>query len=292
MYLRLSRHGEGVPGKTDVEFFCLEFPSEEREFLAEDLETFFEACDAAERGEDFRKEILSSTLFGTTMTRFRTDPLGSKHVVRVRRGEVEVYFAAEQGENTRKAVAMAEIGRAWFNQLLNAKALPEARPEIRPPTGEGLSLSSIVGEVTGGAFAVEVGVHASSMQGVGYRIGYGLRGKDGWSTGGAWVEGMITTVAQAIDAGKAGKPFSHQSDSGRRGKEDTVFVTANPVTGHAEVMIKFGEGLLEDQPIAFGTFGETELSAIRKHEAAAEVRRKWFEEQKHWFLVPPPKRPS
>ena len=41
-------------------------------------------------------------------------------------------------------------------------------------------------------------------------------------------------------------------------------------------MIKFGEGLPADRPVAFGTFGEKDLAAIRKLEATAEVWKKWF----------------
>ena len=88
---------------------------------------------------------------------------------------------------------------------------------------------------------------------------------------------MIGTVSKAIEAGKAGQPYSHQFDSGKhRKEEDAIFVTVNPATGNAEVMIKFGEGLPADRPVAFGTFGEKDLAAIRKLEAKAEVWKKWF----------------
>ena len=61
-----------------------------------------------------------------------------------------------------------------------------------------------------------------------------------------------------------------------RKEEDAIFVTVNPATGNAEAMIKFGEGLPADRPVAFGTFGEKDLAAIRKLEATAEVWKKWF----------------
>lgn len=104
-------------------------------------------------------------------------------------------------------------------------------------------------------------------------------------------EDLIATVSQAIDAGKTGKPFTHQFDSGRHRNEEAIFTTVNPATGHAEVMIKFGEGLLSNKPAAFGTFGEKELEAIRKLEAEAEVRKKWFEDHESLFRVPPPEDP-
>lgn len=288
--VQLSRHGKGTTGEAEVEISCSAFSSEARQFSAMDLETFLEACVAAKKGEYFRKEILSPTLFGTTMTRFRTDPVGNKHVVRVLRGKVEVYFTTEEGDNTREAVALAEAGRLWYQLLLRAKGKlpPQMTPEAHPPMGEGLTLMSTVGSVSVGDFAFEVGIDSWAFKKSGYRVTHALDFGNWW-TQGAWVEGLPGTFAKALEAGKEGRPFKLETSSGKPG-ETAVYVLTHPVSGKAEVMVIRDDNSDYRSP-AFGTLGEEELAEIRRLEAEAEERAKWFEDHESLFFIPPPEDP-
>ena len=291
--VRVHRSEENPGGSVDTEVSCSAFDSEEEEFSESDLKTFFEAFAAARNGDEFRKEIVSRNVFGGAVkTRFETDLAGTKPILRVGRGKVEVYFSLEEAENTKEALTLAKAAEEWYKKLLIAKERPEIAPAAHPPPADGMFLSSTVGRVPGGGFAFEIGVRNWGRLANDFEIEYGLGSESpGWWTAGDWVETLTSTIAEALEAGKAGRPFAHESGSGRNRKENAVFVTVDPATGKAEVMIRFGEGLLGDEPVHFGTFGETELAGLRQLEAEAEDRKKWFEEHKSLFFVPPPEDP-
>lgn len=292
VYVQVSRSDEDPEGTTKTEVRCPGFDSREQEFLESDLQILFEAFEAARKGETYQREILSWTFLREVPTRFEVATAGKKHIVRVSRGKAEVYFTLAEAERTSEALAHARAAEEWYRTLLAATKLPAITEEAHPPVARAPYVSSTVGKVPGGGFAFEIGVRCWGDDVDTYQVEHSLSSEDqGWWSAGNRVEDLIATISEAIDAGKAGKTFKHQFDSGRSGKGDAIFVTVNPATGQAEVMIKFGEGLLSKRPIAFGTFGEKELKAIHQLEAEAEVRRKWFEEHESLFRVPPPRDP-
>jgi len=287
VHVEVSRSAEDPVGSARTEVYCFGFDSDKREFSVSDLATLFESFNAASEGRIYQKEILSTTFFGQANTRFEVTAVGEKPVVRVSRGEAEVSFTLAEAERTREALAHAKAAEAWYRKLLTGTELPAITAEVHPPLAHRPYLTSTVGKVSGGGFAFEIRVSSWGDDEENYQVDRRIGGENQEWSAEDRVDHLIATISQAIDAGKAGETFNHQFYSGSNGTGDKISVTVNPATGKADITFKFGEHWPPRLSIATGTFGEKELKAIRQLEAEAETRRKWFEEHKSLFHVPP-----
>ena len=275
--------GEKV-GTTKLEVHCYEFESAEREFSVEDQQVFLVATKAAVRKEAFSKQILSPTLFAKKETLFEAKEMNGAWVVMVTRGGKAGTFEPEEGERMEKALLEARAGEKWFKELLYARKRPEPTSVAYPPRSNYFMFLSGIGEVAGRGLDYEVKVSSFPSGEERYHVEHWLsfrQGADGSGTSsGAWVEGVLRRVAEALVAIGRGSKYSFESPAK---EEDGFSVVANLETKEAEVTIVPGT-FFEDRAKKTGYFGEAQLEGIRKLLDEAPRRIHWLRENEGLFF--------
>lgn len=277
--------GEEEQERVSIDVNCFEFPVGKRMLLEEELLAFDEAAEAGLRKEEFSKETMTKTFHGPEKTVFETRKEEENWVISVSRVGEEALFDVTEGQRLRKALAEAQAGKRWFEQLLIAQDLPEATPDTRPPQSTGYYVVSKLGEVKGRGIDYDISVSVLSLnREPQYSIMHQLRFRTdnggGGSCSGAWVEGLLRKVSEALEAIKKRRNYSFKSGN----KEHRYSVTANLETKEADVIFHPGE-FFGDQKAKHGHFGEEQLAEIRALINSYEARKNWFQEHEEWFFT-------
>lgn len=280
--VQVSRAGSAED--ISIEVNCYEFSSTRRELFEEDVKAFLEACDAATKSQDYRKEISSQTQFGRDNTLYAVLTVNQQKRVFVTRGETAL-FAPDEGAKLKHALAQARAGEAWFRKLLTEQKLPAKQPDAKPPQANNYYLTSKLGEVTGEGLSYEVALRNYRFNAVPYQMEHSLRfvtlgGSEG-SSGGDWVKGMVDQIALAWNAAAKKQAYSFKSPATR--SVDKFTVTANLTTQQADVEFQPGSFFGKHSPIQ-GSFSKAQLAEIRQVMALSEARKKWFVEHEDWFF--------
>jgi hypothetical protein len=283
--VRVSRSAHEQDGSTSIEVDCHEFSSARRELAEEDITAFLEACDAATKRQDYRKEISSKTQFGYVQTVYEVVTVDQQKRVSVTRGKAAL-FAPDEGAKLKNALAQAHAGEAWFRKLLAEQKLPAKQPNAKPPQANNYYLTSKLGEVAGEGLSYEVSLGTHSFNAPpSYQMGHDLRfitlGGNAGSSGGEWVKGMVDQIALALNALTKKQAFYFESP-GNPG-EQRFAVKANLATQQADVEFQPGSFFGRHSSIQ-GSFSMAQLAEIRQVMAKWEARKKWFVEHEDWFF--------
>lgn len=285
--VKISRSAKVSIGSTSIEVNCLEFPAGKTMFLKEDLKLFFDAGAAAVKGEKYRKETLTSTLYGDEITVFETVDSNGGKMIRVNRAGKEALFALSEIVNVKEALVQAQVGKAWFDNLLIAEELPKKMPRAKPPVADSYFLISKLGEISGRGIGYRVSVFSNS---VGKEQKYYLRhqlsflnpsGGGMGSSGGQWVAGLLQEVSSALEAIEKGREYSFESGL-EKGRKYTV--VANLDTAEADVILFLGD-FFKKGAVVKGHYGKEDLVAIEQLIKGHEARMKWFEKHENLFFT-------
>ncbi len=247
----------------------------------EEVAALAEACAAALKDEDFRKEIDGYN----GKFEYEAKTVEGRKCVLVQRG-AELVLIPEEIAKLKEALALAQAAaaEAWYKMLLTARTLPEKTAQAHPPKAANLFFTAKLGEVPAEGLDYEVSLrywNFSSRWVTTFRAAHNLKFARGGGTGGEWVKLMMEQVALALEA--VGRKEAFACESPPDAKQYKFTVKPNLMTQKADVA--FEQNLATGWHLqAQGSFGVAQLAKIREVMAKGEALEKWFKEHEGWFL--------
>lgn len=282
----LKRQVSETLGISGISVYGSALPSPDKSLDPDDQTALMEACAAALKGQDFRKEVLLKSLcIPDLKTVYEVVTVEGRKRVRIGRGGV-VFLDPEEGTRLKEALARAVVAETWYMQLLRARTLPVKTAAAHPPKAAGYHFSAEVGKVSGEGLVYELVFNHDYLQPKAqsqimgelyYKTPRGLPSPSCRD----WVERMMDQVVLALNAVEKKQAFVFESPPD--GTEISFSVTANLAKQRADMVFNPGSYLGEPSP-GKGSFGLAQLASIHDIRARGDACKQWLAEHESWFF--------
>lgn len=282
--VRVRRNKLEPQGSTSIGVSCPSLNSDDQTLEPDEVAAFMEACAAALKDQEYRKEIQRMNF----KTVYEVATVKGCKRVRISRG-AEAFMIPEEGARLQEALARAAAAEAWYKMLLTAHTLPEKTAEAHPPKSTGCRLQSTLGRVHAEGLEYEVTLQrAGYARRQPYRVVHKMLhiARGGKKTfirviSGEWVKPMMEQVALALEAVEKKESFVFESPVDGDGNKYSV--TANLATQQADMVADTfgGNGKRVPEQCSFAV---AQLAEIRAVAVQCAAREKWFAEHEAWFF--------